>query len=142
MPPREGNAVAEHIFIWLDLAPALHEFGKGLVGCERLGYRPPRCQLVQNARRRLADRTPLPVVRHIGDAVTSEAHAHGDLVTTGRVDLAGLGIERLTKAAPDRALVVVQDDLLVERVGGHRKNLFACSTPSASASISDCVVYR
>ena len=83
---------------------------------------------------------------NVGDTrLSSTLEQNGAKVSTVEhlmAALAGLGIERLTKAAPDRALVVVQDDLLVERVGGHRKNLFACSTPSASASISDCVVYR
>ena len=69
------------------------------------------------------------------DAV-ADAHAQGDLVATGGVDVVDLGVERLAQTLVVGAAVVVQDDLLVHRLHVHRKNLLTCSSPSTSASTS------
>ena len=48
-----------------------------------------------------------------------EVHAQRDLVAAGRVDVVHLGLERVAQSRVVRVLVVVQDDLLVERVEVH-----------------------
>ncbi len=117
------------------------ELDERLVPVEGVGDTAPGHELVEHAGRRLADRASLPLVGQVGHGVAGDPDPDRDLVAAGGVDVVGLGVERLTQPAPDGVLVVVQDDLLVQRLGGHPKNLFTCSTPSTNSSISAVVVY-
>ncbi len=48
-----------------------------------------------------------------------QVHPQRHLVTAGRVDVVHLGLERLPQARVVRVAVVIEDDLLVERVEVH-----------------------
>ena len=106
-------------------------------------------QVGHHRRRRLRDRAPLGVVRHVLHhrllAVVGDVHAQGDLVTAGRVYVVHLRLVRLPQARVVGVLVVVQDDLLYSDsrfIQPPRKNFFVYWIPSTSASISALVVYR
>jgi hypothetical protein len=55
-------------------------------------------------------------VRDSGDHVAVQRHPQPDLVAAGRVHVMHLDVIRLREARMVRVAVVVQDDLLVQRV--------------------------
>ena len=69
----------------------------------------------------------------------SSVHPQRQLVAARGVHVVHLGRERLAQAAAARVLVVVQDDLLVERLELHHatpKKLCACRTAATRSSTS------
>src|SRR4051794_401533 len=146
--PGERHAVAEHVFVRLDLSAALRHLLERREHLQRVGHRPTDVQVRQHRRRRLADRAAQRLVGDLahGDGVAGavERHAQRDLVAARGVDLDRLGVERLAQTGAVRRPVVIQDDLLVHLLQLHqltpKKSRAAC-TPSTSAATSSGVLY-
>ena len=143
----ERDAVLEALLVGLHLALALHQGEELLVDLHRLVDRLADHQVGEHRRRGLRDRAAERVVRHVLDHALGQVHAQRHLVAAGRVDVVHLGLEGVAQALVVGVLVVVQDDLLVQRVelGGHlsQPNLKyerVYSRPSTNASISAGVV--
>src|SRR6478736_482982 len=99
-------------------------------------------------RRGHADRAAHRVVGHVLDdgVVTGagDVDTQGHLVAAGRVDVVHLGLERVAQTRTDRALVVLEDELLVEvhQAGTSSPNIAGTrSSASRRASTSAGVVY-
>src|SRR5215211_4514238 len=95
--------------------------------------------------RRLGDRTPQRLVRHVSHCVPVQAYPQPHFVATGGIDVVDFGVVRLSKSTVMLAAVVIKNDLLVEVLDFHRsppKKPMVYSRPSINASISACVVYR
>ncbi len=100
-------------------------------------------EIGQNRGTGLADGASGAVVGHIGHGVAVELDPQRNFVAARRIDVVHLNVIRLPQAFVVRLAVVVEDDLLVHRFELHQpKNLFAFSSPTTNASISDGVVYR
>jgi hypothetical protein len=121
----ERDAVLEDVLVGLHLSLALHELEEGLVDLHRLVDGLADHEVGQHGRRRLGDGAAHGVVGHVLHHAVGQVDAQRHLVAAGRVDVVHLGLERVAQALVVRVLVVVQDDLLVERVevGAHPSTL-------------------
>ena len=143
----ERDAVLEGLLVGLDGALALHQGEELLVDAHRLVDRLADHQVGQHGRRGLRDRAAERVVRHVLHHTVGQVDAQRHLVATGRVHVVHLGLVGVAQALVVGVLVVVQDDLLVQRVelGRHLSQLNlkyerVYSRPSTNASISAGVV--
>src|SRR6266567_1847946 len=147
--PGEHHGVAKHLIVGLGRVAGTHQFEEFRTDLHRLADRLADQQVGQHRDARLANRAAERVVGHVGHgglaAGVLEADPQRDLVSAGRVHVMDLGVERLPQALVVRVPVVVQDDLLVQRLDLHHatpKNFCAVLIPSASASTSSGVLSR
>src|SRR5680860_1407602 len=150
--PRERDPVLEDLLVRLDVSQALHQAEELAVDGKCLRNGLADHQVGHHRGRSLADGTTLGGVGHVlHDRIgirPGQVHPQGDLVPTCGVDVLHLRLERLPQPGMVRSLVVVKDDLLVERVQvlchpyPIRKYFLVYSNPSMSTSISAGVVYR
>jgi hypothetical protein len=138
----ERDRVLEHLLVRLDRALGLHQPEELLLHRDGLLDRLADHEVGEHGRGRLADRAAGAVVRDVLDHPVGHLDPQRDLVPAGRVHVVDLGVVRLPQAAPVRVLVVVQDDLLVQRVEFHPKTFRTSSRPRTRASTSSRVVYR
>jgi hypothetical protein len=89
---------------------------------------------------RLRDRAPLRVVRDVLDDAVDDMDAERHLVAAGRVHVVHLDVVRLPQSLVVGVAVVVEDDLLVQRIAHAAQNSWTRWIPSSSASISASVL--
>src|SRR4029077_14437789 len=151
--PGERDRVPEHVLVGLGLAPRLHEGDELAAGGQGVADRLADDQVAQDRHAGLADRAAQRVPGEVGHdrfgTGVLQRDPQGHLVTAGRVHVPGLGVVGVTQALVMRVPVVIEDDLLVQRLQLHLpsphatwKNRCAWRIPSASASTSSRVVYR
>ena len=124
---REGNfatpanaiAVLQDLFVRLDGALALHQGQELAVHLHRVVDGLADHQVGHHRRGGLRDGAAHGVVRHVLDDPVAEVDPQGHLVATRGVDVVHLRLEGLTQPLVVGVLVVVQDDLLVQRVEVH-----------------------
>ena len=118
---RERHRVLKHVLVRRSPALGLHELEERLADRHGLVDRLADDQVAHHRRAGLADRAAERVVGqvlHHGLAVdVLEGDPQRHLVAADRVDVVHLGVKRLPQPLVVGVAVVVQDDLLVQRLG-------------------------
>ncbi len=142
--PREGDRVAQRLLVRLGTVAGRQHLAHLVIACHRLAHFPSRHQVGHHRRPRGADRAAHRLVRDVRDdrcvVGTLDARPQPDLVPARGVDVVHLDVERRPQPGAVRRAGVVEDQLLVQRVHAHAKNLRTWSRPSTSASTSPVVV--